>query len=371
MIRTSITMLSLVPLIACPPPHHSDIEDRLVALEGAQIVSQEERATLVENADLLGLTVEQMDIRVVANTTSAAEAQIDRRRIDRYAEDSRALIAVLDDELSGTADAIEGSRLDTLQLAVDEQTLTVSTLDDEIRGTFDTISNSRLDTLEMADTASGLNARLSALESAGFATQSELAALPFASLQQFDVLASDVLALENVLPVLDTCGSGDVMAYDDANGWFDCAPSTSVGRVVNVTTYTNGATRDLASSPQAVYELERLTVIKQSSTSSLIIQGSLSVRGAGGPSTATWQYGTGQEVDAQLASGQSGTGTSLSTTSMLSGLTDIGANELVLRVRSEGSPPPVPFQMYNPDDRDFGNTLSNSSTYVIWEVESS
>ena len=144
------------------------------------------------------------------------------------------------------------------------------------------------------------------------------------------------------------------------------------GKVINLTYRTN-CTRS-ALTPASSITMESFAVNKKSSTSLLVIQGSISGRGAtSGDMQQAWKLGTGTEA---LAQAITYTATSyayaitIPTTAVIAGQTTTGSQTMVFRFyAANGSNAESPFTVYNPNGSDNGRLGQSCSTYIVTEVE--
>ena len=141
------------------------------------------------------------------------------------------------------------------------------------------------------------------------------------------------------------------------------------GRVLDVTTYTSGTRQSL---PVAVsVTMASFTVNKLSSTSTLVIHGTMSGRGEhAGDLQQGWKLGSGTEFNGQTCSYQNNTlGRVLSTSAVISGHTTTGSQTMVFRYYSVNGSANKPFQVYNPNASDDARLAQSSSMFTVTEVE--
>ena len=147
---------------------------------------------------------------------------------------------------------------------------------------------------------------------------------------------------------------------------FDTAEN---GRVLDVTTYTSNTRQAFA--PAASLTMASFTVNKLSSTSTLVIHGTMSGRGEhAGDIQAGWKLGSGTEFNAQTISYQNNSlGRALSTSAVISGHTTTGSQTMVFRYYSVNGTTNKPFQVYNPNATDDPRLAQTSSLFSVTEVE--
>ena len=141
------------------------------------------------------------------------------------------------------------------------------------------------------------------------------------------------------------------------------------GRVLDVTTYIN-STRQALSSGTSV-TMASFTVNKLSSTSTLVIHGTMSGRNEhAGDLQQGWKLGSGTEFNGQTMSYQNNTlGRVLSTSAAIVGHTTTGAQTMVFRYYSVNSGSNMPFRVYNPNASDDPRLAQTSSVFTVTEVE--
>ena len=141
------------------------------------------------------------------------------------------------------------------------------------------------------------------------------------------------------------------------------------GRVLDVTTYTSGTRQAFAAS--ASLTMASFTVNKLSSTSTLVIHGTMSGRGEhAGDIQQGWKLGSGTEFNGQTCSYQNNTlGRVLSTAAVISGHTTTGSQTMVFRYYSVNSTTNKPFDVYNPNASDDPRLAQTSSLFSVTEVE--
>lgn len=151
----------------------------------------------------------------------------------------------------------------------------------------------------------------------------------------------------------------------------DASVQVFSGKVIGVTYRVNSTRTPLLTGPSSI-TMESITVDKKSSTSILVIQGTVS--GFGNYSGITqqgWKYGAGTEVLAQgMMYDENNFGKLFPTTAVIAGHTTTGPQTLVFRFfNNNGSPGCIPFTIYNPNSIDDTRVGQTSSVYIIWEVE--
>jgi len=141
------------------------------------------------------------------------------------------------------------------------------------------------------------------------------------------------------------------------------------GSVINVTTYTNNTRQALSAAPSIV--MASFALNKKSSTSTLVIQGSISGHTpAAGALIQGWKLGSGTEAEGQavLYTGQSW-GVSLPTSVTISGHTTTGSQTMVFRFYTNSGVSETPFTIYNPNSTDSARYGQTSSVFTVTEVE--
>ncbi|MBI4569808.1 MAG: hypothetical protein HY719_15555 [Planctomycetes bacterium] len=144
------------------------------------------------------------------------------------------------------------------------------------------------------------------------------------------------------------------------------------GKVINMI-YREDATRVVLSAAASI-QMESFTVDKKSSTSNLVIQGTICGFGDySGSMNGGWKYGSGTEIVAQnlmYSASSSLHGRVYPTTVVIAGHTTTGPQTLVFRYFSQdASGGNKPFMVYNPNSSDDARLGQTRSIYVIWEVE--
>ena len=148
---------------------------------------------------------------------------------------------------------------------------------------------------------------------------------------------------------------------------FDTAEN---GRVLDVTTYTSGTRQ--AFSASASLTMASFTVNKLSSTSTLVIQGTMSgANEYSGHMQQGWKLGSGTEFNGQTTSYQNNVnGRVVSTSVVIVGHTTTGSQTMVFRYYSaNGNTTDKPFQVYNPNATDDARLAQTSSLFIVTEVE--
>ena len=141
------------------------------------------------------------------------------------------------------------------------------------------------------------------------------------------------------------------------------------GRVLDVTTYTSGTRQAFAAS--ASLTMASFSVNKLSSTSTLVIHGTMSGRGENaGHVQQGWKLGSGTEFNGQTCSYQNnGLGRVLSTAAVISGHTTTGSQTMVFRYYAPNGSSNKPFDVYNPNATDDARLAQTSSVFIVTEVE--
>ena len=141
------------------------------------------------------------------------------------------------------------------------------------------------------------------------------------------------------------------------------------GRVLDVTTHIE-STRT-AFSAAASITMASFTVNKLSSTSTLVIHGTMSGRNEhAGDLQQGWKLGSGTEFNGQTMSYQNNVlGRVLSTSAAIVGHTTTGSQTMVFRYYSVNSGNNMPFQVYNPNASDDPRLAQTSSVFTVTEVE--
>ena len=141
------------------------------------------------------------------------------------------------------------------------------------------------------------------------------------------------------------------------------------GRVLDVTTYTNSTRQALPTSSSIT--MASFTVNKLSSTSTLVIQGTMSgANEYSGQMQQGWKLGSGTEFNGQTCSYQNNTlGRVLSTAAVISGHTTTGSQTMVFRYYSVNGTTNKPFDVYNPNASDDPRLAQTSSLFSVTEVE--
>ena len=141
------------------------------------------------------------------------------------------------------------------------------------------------------------------------------------------------------------------------------------GRVLDVTTYTNSTRQALPTSSSIT--MASFTVNKLSSTSTLVIQGTMSgANEYSGQMQQGWKLGSGTEFNGQTTSYQNNVnGRVVSTSAVIVGHTTTGSQTMVFRYYSVNSGNNMPFQVYNPNASDDPRLAQTSSVFTVTEVE--
>ena len=141
------------------------------------------------------------------------------------------------------------------------------------------------------------------------------------------------------------------------------------GRVLGVTTHTNNTRSSISGS--GTFPIASFTVNKLSSTSTLVIQGSISAKSASsGYGTQGWKFGSGSEVTAQnIIYTAEIYGITLSTTATISGHTTTGSQTMVFRYFNANGATSIPFQILNPNATDHAQFNQTASVFSVMEVE--
>ena len=141
------------------------------------------------------------------------------------------------------------------------------------------------------------------------------------------------------------------------------------GRVLDVTTYTDSTRQALPISTSVT--MASFTVNKLSSTSTLVIQGTMSGKGEhAGHLQQGWKLGSGTEFNGQNVSYQNNNeGRVVSTSALIVGHTTTGSQTMVFRYYSVNSGQNKPFQIYNPNASDDARLAQSSSVFTVTEVE--
>ena len=113
------------------------------------------------------------------------------------------------------------------------------------------------------------------------------------------------------------------------------------------------------------------TVNKLSSTSTLIVNGTLSGTGEhAGQLQQGWKLGSGTEFNAQTVSYQNNThGRIFPTSAVIVGHTTTGSQTMVFRYYSVNSGQNKSFQIYNPNATDDSRLAQTTSVFTVTEVE--
>ena len=142
------------------------------------------------------------------------------------------------------------------------------------------------------------------------------------------------------------------------------------GRVLDVTTYTNSTRQALPTSSSIT--MASFTVNKLSSTSTLVIQGTMSgTNEYSGQMQQGWKLGSGTEFNGQTTSYQNNVnGRVVSTSAVIVGHTTTGSQTMVFRYYSaNASGTDKPFQVYNPNATDDPRLAQTQSVFIVTEVE--
>ncbi len=172
---------------------------------------------------------------------------------------------------------------------------------------------------------------------------------------------------------------GELIIADDVNANFKElydrmqaveAVGAGAGKIVNVTVHENSE-REALSVGNSI-EMEDFLLDKKSSTSILLIQGTLS--GVGGPSgdmQQGWRYGISSEVLAQSLTYADTTNSRIySTAAVITGHATTGEQRLTFRYfTNDGTASSKPFNVYNPNYTDDSRLEQTKSVYIIWEIE--
>jgi hypothetical protein len=355
-------------ILGCGSANRDELLDRIEALEASRQSLEQEAAFARSDLDIA-----REDIEVLTARLAAAEAAVDVQatRLSTLDDDLYASIVStqeigvrLDDveeEVIGASGVLDESRVDALE---DEVYGTGSGTDSRLDEALDVALAARQTTDDVGAVVAQHETRINTLESGSGSTEQGLAllldALGFPSAEAL----SSVVAL---LPDADDCADGEVLVFAQDTSWFECAPPTAVGRVLGVTTQTNGTPRDFNGQigTTTSFELERFTVDKVSPTSVLVVTGVASASGFRGVHIG-WRYGTTPEVAAQpVVQDQD---RSFAVQAVLAAPGVVGENDMVLRAYWR-SPDDGTMFFYNPDNRYTTATLPSQSSYVVWEIE--
>lgn len=373
--------ISAALLAGCPEPSHDDIGARLDALEATQASLTENVGFNQEDLGSIQLRLMEMDEAEAVQDVELAAVQSDVAGAVLRLDNATSRLDTIEAELSGEPNGLDGSRLDqaddrlaSAEVALVDVVATVSSHDNEFTGLGDGLTNSRLDrVIDDVDGLSGgdggLGDRVAALETAGFITAQAVDDRSYATVQALSNVELDVAMLTDLLPSTDECTDGQVMVFSTADGWFECAPASTVGRVLKVTTHTASDRQVTPGTAPSSYILDSFEVDKQSPTSALIVQGTLSGLGSGSEGAAlSWTYGTSPPVRAQLAGVTANQWSAVPTTVVLADTGLTGINELTVRVNT-GRNTQAPFGVYNPNTTDNTTMPTNQSVFTVWEVE--
>jgi hypothetical protein len=195
---------------------------------------------------------------------------------------------------------------------------------------------------------------------------------PLGSVPQaaFAQVAATADAVSGVAVDVSDCSDGDVFTYRSATSTMVCEPTPDTGVVVGVTTHVTSGRRVLPITNSI--QMESFTVDKKSSTSILMVQGTISGFGNySGSMQQGWRFGSNPEVLAQSTMYDNTSHSRIFSTSVvMSGIGQVGPQNLVFRYFSQnGSASDRPFVTYNPTSADDARIGSTQSVYVVWEIE--
>lgn len=141
------------------------------------------------------------------------------------------------------------------------------------------------------------------------------------------------------------------------------------GRVLDVTTYINSTRQALPTSSSIT--MASFTVNKLSSTSTLVIQGTMSgANEYSGHVQQGWKLGSGTEFNGQTTSYQNNVnGRVISTSAVITGHTTTGSQTMVFRYYAASGAGNKPFQVYNPNATDDARLAQTQSVFIVTEVE--
>ncbi len=158
-----------------------------------------------------------------------------------------------------------------------------------------------------------------------------------------------------------------VQLVSNGTNWFRLGATS---KIVNVTVYQDSTRVALSDAASIVFET--ISVTKKSTTSNLLIEGTLAGFGNySGAMTGAWKYGAGAEVIAQGNMYQNSLQSfSFPTTAWITGHTTTGAQNLVFRFYAvDGTTTNKPFNVYNPNATEDARLAQTKSTFIIWEIE--
>jgi hypothetical protein len=145
--------------------------------------------------------------------------------------------------------------------------------------------------------------------------------------------------------------------------------SSKAGKVLNVTTYTNSTRQALTAASSIT--MASFTVNKLSSTSTLVIHGSISGHDEySGSLQQGWKLGSGTEVNAQgISYINLNAQKNISTAAVITGHTTTGSQTMVFRYYAVSGSSSRPFNIYNPNTSDDNRNAQSSSVFSVTEVE--
>lgn len=146
-------------------------------------------------------------------------------------------------------------------------------------------------------------------------------------------------------------------------------PLFAAGNVRQVRVFVSNTRTPLPLFTERVFET--FTFNKQSSTSALLIQGSISGwSDASGSIQQFWQYGTGPRTAAQgVMYDNTVHGRVYPTFAYIAGHTTTGAQPLKFIYQDMAGGSQRPFLTYNPSNLDDNRLSQTASVYVVWEIE--
>jgi hypothetical protein len=198
-------------------------------------------------------------------------------------------------------------------------------------------------------------------------SRSPLGSVPQAA---FSHTAATADALSGVTVDVSGCADGDVLTYRAATSSIVCEAAPDTGVVVGVTTHVSSTRRVLPVTSNIL--MESFAVDKKSSTSVLIVQGTISGWGNySGSMQQGWRYGSNPEVLAQsVMYDNSAHARIFSTSVVMGGIGQVGPQNMVFRYFSQnGGTTDRPFVTYNPTSADDARNGVTQSVYVVWEIE--
>jgi len=149
----------------------------------------------------------------------------------------------------------------------------------------------------------------------------------------------------------------------------DFNSSVNLGKVLSVTTFVNATRQALTAAPSIT--LASFTVNKLSSTSKLVIHGSISGHDEySGSMQQAWKLGSGTEFNAQgISYIHLNAQKNHPTTAVISGHTTTGSQTMVFRYYAASGAANRPFNIYNPNATDDARNAQTSSVFSVTEVE--